>query len=86
MKVTHIVASMMTILAILFIFAPMYRKRELQKTKLERDYFSLLSEYHKSSSAETFEKLVTLGIQLFKNTNAEEVKSVIEEDLKNLGA
>jgi len=86
MKVTHIVASMMTILALLFIFAPIFRKREVEKTKLEREYFSLLEKYKSNNSSEILDEIITLGTKLFKISDREQVKNLIEEDLTKLGA
>lgn len=85
MKVTHIVASMLTILALLFIFAPMLRRKEEQKNKIEREYFDLLSSYRQNTSEEKLEELVSLGVQLFKNDDRTAVRNIINEDLKKLG-
>lgn len=75
----------MTILALLFIFAPMLRRKEQQKNKIEREYFGLLSEYRENASEEKLEQLVTLGVQLFKNEDRNIVRDIINEDLKKFG-
>jgi hypothetical protein len=76
---------MMTILALLFIFAPMLRRKEEQKNKIEREYFDLLSQYRKNTSEEKLEELVSLGVQLFKNKDRSVVREIVTEDLKKLG-
>lgn len=86
MKVFHIVASMMTILAILFLFAPVIRKREIAKTQLERDYFKLLSEYKNNQSTEVLEQLTAVGMKLFNLKDKELANKKVNEDLQQFGA
>lgn len=86
MKVYHIVGSMMVILAILFLCAPMMRRKEVEKTNLERKYFDLLNKYKTDKSETVLNELISVGKERFKTSEDEMIKEQIELDLKNFGA
>lgn len=86
MKVYHIVGSMMVILAILFLCAPMMRRKEVEKTNLERKYFDLLNKYKSDKSETVLNELISVGKERFKTSEDEMIKEQIELDLKNFGA
>ena len=80
LKVYHIVMLMMTTLALLFILAPFYRKREQAKAQKERKYYDLL----KSNEA-NLNQLIELAKDVYGNLPNDKIELKINEDRKAMG-